>query len=266
MNKGRKGKGVPSLGNIPSGLPVIVTGASGSIGREICRALARLGVPVIMACRSEARYAQTYGELLREFPAFDAVFLPLDLNMSSSVTEAVNRLKGVRLAGIINNAGTMERHFSLSADGPETTMNVNYHNTRLLNQLLLPQIAPGGSVVFTTSLTRRRLGTRHLPATVTEESFGQLRSYSLSKAWITRFAAGFASEGKKCGVRVNCADPGVVDSSMIRMDRWFDPIADIVFRPLIRTPRNGAVPALRALLSDETSRIYTLRASLPLNK
>jgi len=51
MNKGRKGKGVPSLGNIPSGLPVIVTGASGSIGREICRALARLGVPVIMACR-----------------------------------------------------------------------------------------------------------------------------------------------------------------------------------------------------------------------
>lgn len=158
MNKGRKGKGVPSLGNIPSGLPVIVTGASGSIGREICRALARLGVPVIMACRSEARYAQTYGELLREFPAFDAVFLPLDLNMSSSVTEAVNRLKGVRLAGIINNAGTMERHFSLSADGPETTMNVNYHNTRLLNQLLLPQIAPGGSVVFTTSLTRRRWG------------------------------------------------------------------------------------------------------------
>ena len=112
MNKGRKGKGVPSLGSIPSGLPVIVTGASGSIGREICRALARLGVPVIMACRSEARYAQTYGELLREFPAFDAVFLPLDLNMSSSVTEAVNRLKGVRLAGIINNAGTMERHFS----------------------------------------------------------------------------------------------------------------------------------------------------------
>lgn len=254
-----------SISNIPVGLPVLVTGASGSIGREICRALGRLGVPLIMACRSELRFADTFSGLLREVPALQATFLKLDLNSSVSVTEAVNSLKGVALAGIVNNAGTMERHFSLSPDGPETTMNVNYHNTRLLNQLLLPQVAPGGAVVFTTSLTRRRWGKKHLPATVSERSFGQLTTYSLSKAWITRFAAEFAEEGTRCGVRVNCADPGVVDSSMIRMDRWFDPIADVIFRPLIRTPRNGAVPAIRALLSSETARIFTLRSSLPCN-
>lgn len=253
-----------SISNIPAGMPVLVTGASGSIGREICRALGRLGVPMIMACRSELRFADTLGELLKENPSLQATFLQLDLNSSVSVTEAVNHLKGVTLAGIVNNAGTMERHFSLSPDGPETTMNVNYHNTRLLNQLLLPQVARGGSVVFTTSLTRHRWGKRHLPSTVNERSFGQLTTYSLSKAWITRFAAEFCEEGKKCGVRVNCADPGVVDSSMIRMDRWFDPIADVIFRPLIRTPRNGAVPAMRALLSSETARIFTLRSSVPL--
>ena len=63
-------------------------------------------------------------------------------------------------------------------------------------------------------------------------------------------------------MKVNCADPGIVDSSMIHMDRWFDPIADVVFRPLIRTPRNGAVPALRALFSGETGRIFTLRGDV----
>lgn len=251
-----------SLTNIPAGLPVLVTGASGGIGREICRALGKLRVPVIMACRSERRFADTYGEILKEIPDFKASFLQLDLNASASVTEAVNRLKGVELAGVVNNAGTMERHFSLSPDGPETTMNVNYHNTRLLNQLLLPQVARGGSIVFTTSLTRRRWRAAHIPATVTEKSFGQLTTYALSKAWITRFASEFKEEGEKYGVRVNCADPGVVDSSMIRMDRWFDPLADILFRPLIRTPRNGAVPAMRALLSSETGRIFTLRSSL----
>jgi len=254
-----------SIENIPAGLPVLVTGASGGIGREICRALGRLQLPVIMACRSERKFADTFGEILKEIPDFKGSFLEVDLNSSVSVTEAVNRLKGVRLAGIINNAGTMERHFSLSPDGPETTMNVNYHNTRLLNQLLLPQVAEGGAIVFTTSLTRRRWRAPHLPATVNEKSFGQLTTYSLSKAWITRFAAEFVAEGKKAGVRVNCADPGVVDSSMIRMDRWFDPLADILFRPLIRTPRNGAVPAVRALFSSETGRIFTLRSSIPNN-
>ena len=157
------------------------------------------------------------GNCYVNFPAFDAVFLPLDLNMSSSVTEAANRLKGVRLAGIINNAGTMERHFSLSADfGPETTMNVNYHNTRLLNQLLLPQIARrfgcvhhlshqkkmGYNDTFRLLLQRNRSG-----------SCGHIRFQGMDNP----FRSQFASEGKKCGVRVNCADPGVVDSSMIRI-------------------------------------------------
>lgn len=253
-----------NIDNLPKGKPVLVTGASGSIGREISRALLKLHIPLIMACRSERRYADTLGEIAREVPDFNATFLQLDLNRSESVVEAVNKLKGIELAGIVNNAGTMERHFSLSEDGPETTMNVNYHNTRLLNQLLLPQVAEGGAIVFTTSLTRRRWGA-HLPATVSEKSFGQLTTYSLSKAWITRFAAEFAEEGERHGVRVNCADPGIVDSSMIRMDRWFDPIADVLFRPLIRTPRNGAVPAMRALFSGETGRIFTLRSSIPMN-
>lgn len=250
-----------SLKNIPPGSPVMVTGATGAIGREICRALARLGVPVIMACRSERRFAETYGSILNEFPEFEATFLPLDLNDSRSVTETVNILHGRPLAGIINNAGTMERRFSLSADGPETTMNVNYHNTRLLNQLLIDQVREGGAVVFTTSLTRCRWTRPDLPATVSEKSFGQLTTYALSKAWLTRFAARFAEECAGRGIRVNCADPGVVDSSMIRMDRWFDPLADIFFRPFIRSPRNGAVPALRALLCGETGRIFTLRGS-----
>lgn len=253
-----------TLRNLPANLPVLVTGASGSIGKEICRALLRLKIPVIMACRSERRFADTLGDIARDIPDFQATFLEIDLNSAASVIEAVNKLKGMELAGIINNAGTMERHYSVSPDGPETTMNVNYHNTRLLNQLLLPQVEKGGAIVFTTSLTRRRWPGAHLPATVSEKTFGQLTTYSLSKAWITRFAADFAAEGESKGVRVNCADPGIVDSSMIRMDRWFDPLADIIFRPLIRTPRNGAVPAMRALLSSESGRIFTLRKSLPL--
>lgn len=248
-----------SKNNLPKNYPVLVTGANGGIGREICRALALLRIPVIMSCRSERKFADTFGWLFSEAPEADVTFLPLDLNSSHSVTEAVNRLRNRPLAGIINNAGVMQRLFELSADGPETTMNVNYHNTKLLNQLLLPQVVQGGTIVFTTSLTRFAWKQDTLPAIVTEKSFGQLKTYSLSKAHITRFASEFASLAEKREIRVNCADPGIVDSSMITMHRWFDPLANVLFRPFIRTPRNGAVPAIRALMSDVSRKIYTLR-------
>ena len=133
-----------SLSHLPKGLPVVVTGATGGIGAEICRALGLLGVPVIMACRSEKKFAETYERLLKEVPEMKAEFLPLDLTDHASVTGAVDRLHLRHIAGVINNAGTMQRHFTQTAEGVETTMAVNYYNTKLFNQLLLPQIAEGG--------------------------------------------------------------------------------------------------------------------------
>lgn len=120
-------------------------------------------------------------------------------------------------------------------------------------------------MVFTTSLTRLA-GRRHnLPTSVSAETFGQLKTYALSKKLITRFAAEFAPVAAREGVNVNCADPGVVDSDMISMHRWYDPLANIFFRPFIRRPAKGAIPALRALASDRRGLIFTLRRSFPIN-
>ena len=70
-----------------------------------------------------------------------------------------------------------------------------------------------------------------------------------------------APRAKARGVKVNLCDPGVVDTGIIAMDRWFDPLADIFFRPFIRSVANGARPALRALFAPagDSPRIYTLR-------
>ena len=35
------------------------------------------------------------------------------------------------------------------------------------------------------------------------------------------------------------------------MDMWFDPLTDIFFRPLIRTPRQGADTAIKLLLEKD---------------
>lgn len=52
------------------------------------------------------------------------------------------------------------------------------------------------------------------------------------------------------GITVNAADPGIVSTNIIRMDMWFDPLTDILFRPCIRTPKQGAATAVSLLLDD----------------
>lgn len=244
---------------LPSGLPIIVTGSTGGIGHEIVRAVARLGHPMILPCRNKKKFDALADTVKKEIPGAEMHYIPLDLNDSQSVKAAVSRLKGIRLAGIINNAGIMCRRYSLSPDGRETTLNVNYFNTMLLNDALLAQVERGGTQVFTTSITRIFVPDSATADSVSEHTFGQLRTYALSKKLIAVYAMALAVKAAEYGIRVNCCDPGVVNSGMITMHRWYDPLADIFFRPFIRTARNGAVPAVRALLSPLSGRIFTLR-------
>lgn len=254
----------PLLVNLPAGLPVLVTGATGSIGSQIAELLARMGVPMILGVRNPQKYEEVAEGLTKRYPDVQVEHLHLDLNSSQEVTDAVNKLHGRKLAGIINNAGVMMRDFTLSPDGPETTLNVNFYNTRLLNLLLLENIERGGAMVFTTSITRKAGHFGNLPTSVTPETFGQLKTYALSKKLITRFAADFVAQAENSGVRVNCTDPGVVDTNMITMHRWFDPLANVLFRPFIRRPISGAVPAVKALLIPETGQVVTLKCVEPM--
>ena len=64
--------------------------------------------------------------------------------------------------------------------------------------------------------------------------------------------------------RINVADPGIVDSNMITMGRWFDRLSDLLFRPFIKTPEQGAAPALRALHATQSMLYYVGRQNNPI--
>ena len=42
-----------------------------------------------------------------------------------------------------------------------------------------------------------------------------------------------------------------MSTNIISMDMWFDPLTDVLFRPFIRTPRQGADTAIRLLLEPD---------------
>ncbi len=238
-------------------LAAVVTGATGAIGTQIALRLARRHYPLWLGCRSQDKAEQLI-ERCKATGAPNANFLPLDLTSEASVRNAAQiiRESGQLMAGLINNAGVMNRHWHTDEHGRELTMLVNYWHTRLFTELVLPLIKDGGAVVSTTSLTRFWPGSNPENLQVAEKEFSQLGAYGQSKKALTGWMRALASSAEGRRLRINCADPGVVSTSMITMDRWYDPLADLLFRPIIRTPRQGSDPAFRAWDALDSGHIY----------
>jgi NAD(P)-dependent dehydrogenase (short-subunit alcohol dehydrogenase family) len=242
----------------------IITGATGAIGTEIAKALVARGENVILACRNASKAEGLRQQLLNTAPNVKILTESLDLVEEKSVKAFVERVavNQLNVKGVINNAGVMNRHFLVDKLGREMTMAVNYHNTMLLTNLLIESLPSIERIVFTTSLTRRFVR-RHQNPEVTAETFSQLGTYARSKRAITDFAVELAAAHPQ--LVVNCADPGVVNSSMIHMDRWFDRLADVAFRPFIRSPKHGVIPALRAYSETANHRIFSRYVSRKLS-
>lgn len=234
----------------------IVTGTTGSIGAEIARSIAAEGKSLVLACRNMSRAEVQRAELIRTTGNNDIHCVCLELDSFKGVTEFCDEIGKMRrrVAALVNNAGVMSRKSVSTACGYEQDFQVNTLSTALLSLKLLPFMDVGSSIVFTTSVTRNvwRLSDK-FPE---EPSFGQLSTYGRSKRALTMFAVSLAEKMKERGIRVNCADPGVVDTGMIAMGRWFDPLADIFFRPFISSPTKGASSAIFAMKSEKTGNIY----------
>ena len=236
--------------------PIIVTGATGAMGSEAVRALVRAGRPVVMACRNLEKGERVRASILREVPSASLELARVDLGSFSSIRAFVAGLpEGQRFSGLFNNAGTQCRRFSTSEDGLERTWAVNYVGPYLLTRLMLPFLSEGAVIVNMVSLSTwvAKLDWHSFEAS--EQAFGQIKSYAASKLALSLFTVSLEEQVRrqKRHISVNMADPGIVDTPIIHLDRWFDRLCDRIFRPLCKTPAQGAAAAVNALLHPELS-------------
>ena len=235
---------------------VIVTGASGSIGNAAVKSLLDKDIPVIMACRNVKKAASQRDVLIKQFPHSEIEIIELELNSLNSIKTFVDNVKnqGFKVNKLLNNAGIICRDFSVNEDGFETTVAVNYIGPLYLTKLIIPLMDDGFNIVNTVSVTRGVSKLDECFFDLDKKKFSQLGTYG--KAKYALFLSSLTlSENIKNG-SVNLTDPGVVDSNMISMHRWFDPLADILFRPFCKSPEKGAIPAVNALMTtDEVQQI-----------
>lgn len=253
----------------------VVTGASGSMGAEAVKRLASEGATVIMACRNMDKGIAVRNKIAAQFPNAQLVVKHVELGSQQSIRHFVSELQeylhqeGVLLDGLFNNAGVINRNYEKNDDGLEKTVAVNYVAPVLLTRLLLPSIAPQGNIVNMVSLTCRfgKIDKHFFHKEA--QAFGQLSTYANTKLALLLFSIGLARHSKALGcetLHINVADPGVVNSNMITMGRWFDPLADLLFRPFCSSPSKGVTPALRALSSSEQLSYFVGNKQHPIDK
>jgi len=226
---------------------VLITGANRGIGRAIASGLAAEGFDLILACRSIEAARATCDELRQVGAQGRLEGRELDLSRFDSILRLAGELEaeGRTIDILVNNAGVLPDRFTLSPEGFELAMAVNYLGPVLLTKRLLPRVRrDSGKIINTCSSAFRvgRLVEDFAPAPDTP--YHPIQAYADSKLALLMFTEELAARIADRGIRVNAVDPGVTNTKMITLHRWFDPLTDALFRPLIQGNEGGARPCL----------------------
>lgn len=239
----------------------LVTGANGGIGRILCTELVRSGFRVILSFRKSDRSLAFYNQMLQEYGRERVGSLEMDLSSVTSIKKASQHLleKETRLDVLINNAGMLGHKRENTKEGYEMHNMVNCLGPMLFTYMLRPLLKPGSRVVTTVSVV---LYSGSIPEFFPYPPirYNRFRQYACSKLALTLLCLRLSELWEKDGITVNMVDPGVVDTPIINIHKWIDPLADVLFRPLIRTPEQGAATSLylatHADLEGVTGGIY----------
>jgi NAD(P)-dependent dehydrogenase (short-subunit alcohol dehydrogenase family) len=195
--------------------------------------------------------------MIEETGCTDVEIMGLDLSNLQSVRNFVDQIKAKfsHIDVLMNNAGTLETGLHTTVDGLERTVSVNYVGPYLLTRLLLPLMGKGGRIVNMSSCSYV-LGKLQFPEFFQRGRKGfwqRILVYANTKLAVTLFSFDLAKRVKGKGITVNAADPGVVNTKIIHLqNKLLDPLADIFFRPFIRTPRQGAETAIHLMFDAES--------------
>jgi len=176
----------------------LVTGANRGIGYELCRQLQAAG-DVIAVCRSSS-------------PELDRlkvqVEVDIDISSDKSVAQLAERLQGVAIDVLINNAGVAQKNTldDLDFDSIRQQFEVNALGALRITQALLPNLRAGAKIALITS----RMGS------ITDNTSGSSYGYRMSKAALSMAGKSLAIDLQPRQIAVAILHPGMVSTDMTR--------------------------------------------------
>lgn len=252
------------------GKVVVVTGATGAIGRETARQMALLGADVVMCVRNTQAAEAVRDEILQD-PRINASKIhiqEMDLSDQKSVVNAINDINQSFPDGIdalVNNAGYTPAKYEERKETPEDIVDVNYLGPAVLTLGLLSSLRHGGQIVDITSSSQNGhvedFEDGQFPITGTRPKKKHLKRvyYDLklaTEALRVAMETKLQDAGDDRGIRFVSFHPGnvhkIIDGRSIksRASR-----SDII-RPLLASADESALGVLRILLTTKESGKY----------
>jgi NAD(P)-dependent dehydrogenase (short-subunit alcohol dehydrogenase family) len=175
----------------------IVTGANRGIGLEYCRQLRQRGDRVIAVCRQPCDELNALGV---------QVEAGVDITDAAAIADLQQRLRGIPVDVLINNAGIVERMTldHLDFDSIRRQFDVNAIGPLRLTQALLPNLKVGSKLVIMTS----RMGS------IADNTSGGSYGYRMSKVALSMAGKSLALDLKPRGIAVAILHPGLVQTRM----------------------------------------------------
>ena len=231
-----------------AGKTVLITGASGGIGRATAVGLATMGAHLAITGRDRGRTAGAADEIRAAGGGQVDVFVA-DLSDQGEVRrlagEVLQRLS--RIDVLINNVGGYWNTRHVTADGLEYTLALNHLAAFLLTQLLLDRLTQSTPArVVTVSSNVQAQGRIDFDDIQGMRSYSGARAYNQSKLANVLFTYELARRLPAESVTANALQPGVVSTSFGAEDpatvqRVFIPF----LRLLMKTPAQGAAMSIQ---------------------
>jgi NAD(P)-dependent dehydrogenase (short-subunit alcohol dehydrogenase family) len=245
------------------GRTCLVTGANRGLGKETALGLARRGANVVLLGRDPSRLVEAGDDIKRASGGSEISHVVVDLGSLKSVRAAADeiarRFRAIDV--LVNNAGVNLKRRVISPDGYEMTLAVNHLGPFLLTNLLLPLLRAGAPsrIVNVTSWFERLGRIDFEDINAERKRYNALRAYYQSKLANALFTYELADRLRGTNVTVNCVDPGLSATDLLRDRLWWSPRwLQPLWHATLLSPRRAARPAIHAASSPDLDGITGL--------
>ncbi|PJJ65071.1 SDR family oxidoreductase [Compostimonas suwonensis] len=233
----------------------LITGGDSGIGRAVAIAFAREGADVAISYLPEEQEdAEETAEWIEQ-AGRSSLLLPGDARDEDYCAQLVSRTVEAfgGLDVLVLNAAYQENRDgveNLATEEFDRVFRTNLYSTLWITRAALPQLAPGSSIITTSSIQ----ATNPSPALI---------DYAMTKAALVAFTKALAADVGERGIRVNAVAPGPIWTPLIPATSWPDKLPSFgQDTPLGRAGQPAELaPAYVFLASSEAS--YVSGAVLP---
>ena len=182
----------------------IVTGASGGMGAEFTKALAKRGYSVLAVARGLEPLVRMAEDLKKVGALIET--LAADLASAEGLRTVVDRAQALGdIELLVNNAGlsTSGDFLDQSADTEIQSIRVNVEALYTLTRMIVPGM-----------VERKRGGILNIASIVAFQAIPYWTTYAATKAFVLAFGEGLAYELRDSGVRVVTVCPGFTKTGL----------------------------------------------------